>query len=132
MNQSFQNSDNTSIERTKKHPIVPKLDLNTELWIEIKVKEKTIMKRNYHIAFIYKNKYTLVPLSLSLNVNSRLYIHGGYEINTGIMNDFNFIHIEDDFGMNNWEIVPVKSNKNPGSLYYPILNDLFSFIRKLM
>ena len=46
--------------------------------------------------------------------NDRLYVHGGYDINIGIMNDFHYIQIEDDFEINNWEIVEVKSNQNPG------------------
>ena len=60
LNQSLQKfdqySDNT-IERAK-------LDLFNEVWIEVKVKEKNIMKRNYHIAFVYKNKYVFMQLDV--------------------------------------------------------------------
>ena len=53
-------STNKSPEKVSRLQNIVKLDFDSKLWIELKVKEKNIMKRNYHATFTYKNKYILM------------------------------------------------------------------------
>lgn len=50
-------------------------------WSELKIDGKNIPSRSNHVAAFF---------------NNRLYIHGGYDADKGVMNDFSFIDVSDD------------------------------------
>lgn len=64
--------------------LVVKTNLETAFdsrWCELKIDGKNIPSRSNHIAAFF---------------NSRLYIHGGYDADKGVMSDFNYIDVADD------------------------------------
>ena len=69
-------------------------------WIELKTSGNILTRRSYHAAAVFQNQF---------------YIYGGYEINEGILSDFQRIDLSKitnqmDF---RWEEVPVKPSSTP-------------------
>lgn len=81
--------------------LVVKTNLETAFdtrWSELKIDGKNIPSRSNHIAAFF---------------NSRLYIHGGYDADRGVMSDFNYIDVADDCESFEWKKLNNTLNGEP-------------------
>lgn len=60
-------------------------------WCELKIDGKNIPSRSNHIAVFF---------------NSRMYVHGGYDADKGVMADFHYIDVADDCEFFQWKRLP--------------------------
>ena len=87
---------------------------NPELWAEVKIRDKNIQKRCYHISFIYNGRYLESETPIEIN-QIRFYVHGGYEMNTGRLSDFHYIEIREDLTLGKWQKVEAVGDLKPSN-----------------